>query len=78
MQTRRQSALESFVNVAVGYGVALASQLIVFPLLGIEVKLSQNITIGIIFTVVSLVRSYVLRRIFNRWHSSSLPSNILP
>jgi hypothetical protein len=55
-------------NVAVGYLVALATQLIVFPLLGIPVRLSQNIAIGAIFTVVSLVRSYCLRRMFNRWH----------
>lgn len=67
-QSRRHSALESVANVAVGYGVALATQLVVFPALGIPVRLSQNVAIGAIFTVVSLVRSYCLRRVFNRWH----------
>lgn len=64
-QSRRMSAVESVVNVAVGYLVALAAQLIVFPLLGIPVTLEQNILIGVIFTVVSLARSYCLRRVFN-------------
>lgn len=68
MQSRRHSALESVVNVAVGYLVALGTQLIVFPALGIPVRLSQKITIGAIFAAVSLVRSYCLRRLFNRLH----------
>jgi hypothetical protein len=42
--------------------------LIVFPLFGIHIPMSSNIAIGIIFTFVSLVRSYVLRRLFNWVH----------
>lgn len=64
-QSRLHSALESLANVAVGYGVALASQLAVFPLFGIHVPFSSNLAIGAWFTVISLVRSYVLRRWFN-------------
>ena len=55
-------------GVAIGYGVALAAQLLVFPLYGMEVSLSQNIQIGAIFTVVSIARSYAVRRVFNRVH----------
>ena len=66
MQTRLQSFIESVANIAVGYGVALASQLMVFPLFGIHIPLSTNLGIGAIFTVISLVRSYVIRRWFNR------------
>lgn len=68
MQTRKQSLIEAWVNILVGYLVALATQLTLFPALGIEVKFHQNISIGLIFTVVSLIRSYVLRRMFNKWH----------
>ena len=68
-QPRYQSALESVANVAIGYGVALLSQLIVFPLMGIMVTLRENVVIGVIFTVVSLVRSYFVRRLFNLFHS---------
>ena len=68
MQTRLQSLVESCLNVLVGYLVALATQLIVFPLLDIPVRLDQNLLIGAIFTVVSLARSYALRRAFNWIH----------
>lgn len=67
MQLKRHSLLESIINVAVGYGVALASQIVIFPLYGMEVSLGANIQIGIWFTAISIVRSYVLRRAFNRW-----------
>lgn len=65
MQTRVQSAIEAVANVVVGFLVALASQLIVFPLFGIHVPFSSNLAIGAWFTVISLLRSYVLRRWFN-------------
>jgi hypothetical protein len=63
-QTRKASLAESLMNVAIGYGVALASQIIVFPWFGIIIPLSSNILIGIIFTVVSIGRSFALRRLF--------------
>ncbi len=68
MQTRMQSLLESFINVLIGYLVALGAQIVVFPLYGLEVSLNQNLQIGLIFTVVSIVRSYLLRRLFNALH----------
>ena len=68
MQTKWQSLFESCINIAVGYSVALMTQIVVFPLYGMDVRLSQNVQIGMIFTVVSLVRSYALRRFFNRIH----------
>jgi len=59
------SLVESFANIAVGYVVALLSQLAIFPMFGIHVTLTDNLAIGAWFTVISLVRSYVLRRWFN-------------
>jgi hypothetical protein len=59
------SLIEALVNVGVGYGVAVATQVMVFPIFGLHASLDQNLAIGLIFTVVSLVRSYVLRRAFN-------------
>ncbi len=63
-QSRRMSLLESLTNVAIGYGVAVTTQIIVFPLFGLEVSLSDNLAIGGLFTVVSIVRSYAVRRLF--------------
>lgn len=65
MQTKTQSAIEAIANVVVGYLVALVSQLLVFPVFEIHVPLSSNLAIGAWFTVISLVRSYILRRWFN-------------
>ena len=65
MQTRKQSLVESLTNVAVGYIVAVLSQLAVFPLFGITVSISDNLLIGLYFTVISLVRGYLIRRYFN-------------
>ena len=66
MQLKRHSLLESVVNVAVGYGVALLSQIIIFPVFGIKVSLRDNVLIGVFFTIISIVRSYLLRRLFNK------------
>jgi len=67
-QSRIQSAVESVANVVVGYGVAVASQVAIFPFFGIHIPLSSNLAIGAWFTAISLLRSYVLRRWFNGLH----------
>lgn len=64
-QSRTMSAVESVANVAIGYGVAVATQAAVFPLFGIHASTADHLAIGAIFTVVSLARSYLLRRFFN-------------
>lgn len=65
-QSRTMSAAESATNVLVGYGIALATQVVVFDALQIPVSFGQNLWIGMVFTAVSLIRSYLLRRFFNR------------
>lgn len=64
-QSRLGSLIEAWANIAIGYLVALLSQILVFPMFGIHVPLSTNLWIGAWFTAISLVRSYVLRRWFN-------------
>lgn len=64
-QSRLGSLIEAWANIAIGYVVALLSQIVVFPMFGIYVPLSTNLWIGAWFTAISLVRSYVLRRWFN-------------
>lgn len=66
-QSRFQSIMESCVNVLIGYGIALLSQMVIFPFFGIHVSISDNLEIGAWFTGISLVRSFVVRRFFNRW-----------
>ena len=54
-------------NVVVGYAIAVATQLAIFPMFGIDAGLTANLQLGFVFTAVSLLRSYVLRRVFERW-----------
>lgn len=63
-QSRTMSMIEAMANVAVGYGVAVLTQIAVFPLFGLSVTLVQNLMMGGLFTVVSIIRSYTLRRVF--------------
>lgn len=66
-QSRWMSMVEAVTNVLVGYGVAVATQWAVFPLFGLHATLQENLLIGLIFTVVSLIRNYLLRRAFEAW-----------
>jgi hypothetical protein len=67
MQLKKHSFIESVVNVLFGYGVAVGSQIVIFPLFGIAVSLKDNFMIGLYFTVISIIRSYLLRRLFNHF-----------
>lgn len=66
MQSRLMSLIEAWANVFVGYWVSVAANYIVLPWFGFHVSAGQAIGIGVIFTAISLVRSYLLRRCFNR------------
>lgn len=65
-QTRKHSFFESMSNVLIGYGVAIVSQIVIFPMYGIHIPIQTNLAIGGWFTIISIIRSYVLRRWFNR------------
>lgn len=60
------SLVESIVNVIAGFALAVATQMLVFPLLRLRVSVGTNMILGAVFTVVSIARSYLLRRLFER------------
>lgn len=64
-QTRAGSLAEAAANIAVGFAINWAANLLVLPLFGFNVTGSQAFGIGLIFTGISLLRSYALRRWFN-------------
>ena len=66
-QSRGVSFLEACLNVGSGYIIALGTQLVVFPLFDIEVDFSEQMGIAAIFTIISIVRTYLWRRIFDYW-----------
>jgi len=63
-QSRRMSLIEAIANVAVGYVLAVTTQIVVFPLFGLHPSLGENLTLGGVFTAISLARGYALRRFF--------------
>lgn len=63
-QTRRQSFFESLANTAVGFGVSFASTFLIFPLVGFESTGGKNLLITFYFTVVSILRGYLIRRFY--------------
>ena len=68
MQTKRQSRIEAAIQQLIGFGVALISQLIIFPIFDIHINMTDNLLIGTYFAIVSYIRSYCVRRYFNHKH----------
>lgn len=65
-QTRLGSLIEAWTNTALGFLVNLAASFVVYPLFGVSFSLVQNLGIVTIFTVISVLRGYCVRRWFNR------------
>jgi hypothetical protein len=71
-QSRAMSLVEAATNVVVGYVLAIATQLVVFPWYGIAADFQEHLAIGMAFVGVSLVRSYMLRRLFEGLRARSI------
>ena len=65
-QSKFQSFIETCTSVGSGMLVALAIQLLIFPLYDIQITMFENLQLVIIFTTTSLLRVYIVRRCFNR------------
>ena len=65
-QSRRMSLIEAVANVVVGYALALVTQIVAFPWFGLNATVGENLAIGALFTAISLIRGYALRRLFTR------------
>ena len=66
MQSRLMSLIESLTNVAIGMVVSFFGQIVVSHWYNLPLNVTQNMQIVLFFTVLSVGRSYVLRRVFNR------------
>ena len=66
MQSKLESLTEAIINTFIGFVIAFISQLIIFPIVGIDVTLGQNFILTVLFTLVSIIRNYVIRRYFNK------------
>jgi len=64
-QSRLGSLIESGFNILIGYGINFVANMLILPYFGFHVTLMQNLQIGLLFTVISVARSYLVRRYFN-------------
>ena len=72
-QTRVGSLIEAGINVLIGFAINMAANFVILPLVGFEITLAQNLFIGVLYTLVSVARSYIVRRWFNaRLRAASL------
>jgi hypothetical protein len=67
-QTPRQSILEAWINILIGFGINFVINLVMIPLAtsGADISLYDNFWLGWIYTVVSMLRQYAVRRWFNK------------
>ena len=64
-QTRLGSFIEAWINVLIGFGINFIANLLILPMFGFNITLMDNLYIGILYTIISVVRSYAIRRWFN-------------
>jgi len=73
MQSKLHSLFEAIINVGSGLLLSIATwKLIITPIFGIEANNSQVVLISAIFTILSILRSYFWRRLFNKYDAKAL------
>jgi hypothetical protein len=71
-QTRVSSFIEACINVLIGFAINFVANILILPLIGFHISVAQNLFIGVLYTVISVVRSYTIRRWFNaRIHAAA-------
>ena len=65
-QSKQKSLVESTVQTIIGLGTSIVLQVVLYPILGIPVSFTQNLIITAVFFIVSIVRGYIVRRIFEK------------
>ena len=62
-----KSLIESFIDVGSGYLLAIAIQLLIFPMFGLYPSVLDSMGIALIFTGVSISRSWLWRLVFKKY-----------
>lgn len=68
MQTRSMSMIEAITNTLVGFVMSILLQLLMTSALSIQMSLDQNLIMSLVFTVASVARGYLVRRMFLKLH----------
>jgi hypothetical protein len=64
-QTRLGSSIETASNIAIGFAINFVCNLIILPMFGFDIHPGAAFTMGLVYTAISVVRSYMVRRWFN-------------
>jgi hypothetical protein len=64
-QSKKGSFIEACINVFIGFWINYIANLLIFPLFGMSISLSDNLLLGAIYTFISVARTYAIRRWFN-------------
>ncbi len=65
-QSKKNSFIEACVNTAIGFIITLACSFFIYPLCGVNISVSSMSGVTACFTIVSIVRQYIIRRYFNK------------
>lgn len=66
-QTKMSSFVEAWINVLIGFAINFVANLLILPMFGFNITLEDNLYIGILYTIISVARSYAVRRWFNEY-----------
>ena len=66
MQTKRQSLIETLTSVFVGWLIGVILNLTILPLFDYNITVVDSLWVSLIFTVISVVRGYLIRRFFDK------------
>lgn len=67
-QKRTHSLAESLTNTVVGYAVNFTANMLILPLFGFNITITQNFQISLLYVLISVIRGYGIRRLFNLHH----------
>lgn len=65
MQSKKESFIETLTSVFVGWLIGVILNMLVLPLFNYNITVIDSLWVSLIFTVVSVIRGYVIRRFFN-------------
>ncbi len=69
-QSQRGSIREAWFNTLIGFGINYCANLLIFPLFGMHISPANNLLLGVLYTLISVARSYCVRRTCNRMRES--------
>lgn len=64
-QSKLGSLVEACINILIGFWINFTANLLILPLFGFNITVADNLVLGLIYTAISVARSYAVRRWFD-------------